>query len=82
MCESMLTDLSLLFSAYLFQFVCVCVCVCLGGRSGATLMVIVEGGDPELELCKEQRKLLSLVPKKVYCSSDSEDHPGCCSCIQ
>ena len=81
MCESMLTNLSLLFSAYLFQFVCVsvsvCVFVCYGGRegSGVTLMVIAEGGDPELELSKDQRKLLS-VPKEFYCSSDSEDYSG------
>ena len=50
-----------------------CACVFGGRESGATLLVIVEGGGPELELSKDWRKLLSLVPKEVYCSSDSED---------
>ena len=47
--------------------VCVCVCVCYGGRegSGTTLMVIAEGGNPKLELNKDQRKLLSLVLKEI-----------------
>ena len=52
--------------------------VCYGGRegSGVTLMVITEGGNPKLELNKDQRKLLSLVLKDFYCSSDSEDYSG------
>ena len=56
----------------------VCVFVCYGGRegSGVTLMVIAEGGNPKLELNKDQRKLLSLVLKDFYYSSDSEDYSG------
>ena len=52
---------------------CACVRVCWGrGGSGATLLVIIEGGGPELELSKDWRRLLSLVSRKVYCSSDSD----------
>ena len=50
-----------------------CVGVLGGGGSGATLLVIIEGGGPELELGKDWRRLLSLVPQFiVYCSSDSD----------
>ena len=53
---------------------CACVRVCWGrGGSGATLLVIIEGVGPELELGKDWRRLLSHFPKEVYCSSDSDD---------
>ena len=52
-------------------------CVCLeGGLWSNPDSCCREGGDPKLELSKDKRKLLSLVPKEVYCSFDSEDCSG------
>ena len=71
----MLTNLSLLFSAYPFQLVCVCGCECVSvwGEGSGAVLVIVEGGGPELEPSKDWREFFSLVPKEVHCSPDSED---------
>ena len=55
---------------------CVCVCVWRGGLWSDTDDHCREGGDPKLELSKDQRKLLCLVPKRVDSSSDSEDYSG------
>ena len=40
------------------------------------MIIAREGGEPKLELSKDQRKLLCLVPKRVDSSSDSEDYSG------
>ena len=79
-----LDDLSFFIVLYLSHPISVCIWVCVCGRGGlgGTLLVILEGGGPELELGKDWRRFLSHCPAGsllIFWFWWPIMVPGCCS---